>query len=120
MNKGYLKFLKSKDWQAIKEIYYSEDNPNRHCFICGVTENLNIHHLSYKGDPIANTWGLLDPTNLVILCYKHHMEYHKNLPEFMKKWTSNISPRRSKRFKYSEPGPVGWVKFGDRYFKAAH
>ena len=122
MKKGYIKFLKSKKWKRIKDIYYSEDNQdNRHCFICGSVKDLNIHHISYKGDLIEKTNGLIDPVNLVILCRNCHIQAHRDLVGFKNRWNKVVHPKSGKTSRYlqKEEG-IRWVRIGDVFVKAAY
>ena len=50
------------------------------CFICGATEPLIIHHLSYEGTP-AVSFRALREGRLILLCRKHHraVNYVNNL-----------------------------------------
>jgi len=129
MNKGYSKFLQSKTWEGVRSIYYGKENiEKKHCFVCGSSERLNIHHLSYKGDLVEKTFGLTDPINMVILCQKCHLEAHRNPKMFEIRFNKTIHPitfkekitRKEKR-KLKEIGerPVRWIRIGDNFIKAA-
>jgi hypothetical protein len=45
------------------------------CLICGLTEPLVIHHLSYKKTPTTSLKALKQDT-IVLLCRKHHRPIH--------------------------------------------
>lgn len=59
---------------AVKQIL----DENHECFICGAKENLDIHHIkqckSYNEE-------FHNPNNIIVLCHKHHLDYHHRYPE---------------------------------------
>lgn len=64
----YNTYLKSEHWKKRRAgaLYKA----NFHCQCCGETENLQVHHLSYK-----NIWHELD-NDLKVVCRSCHMDIH--------------------------------------------
>lgn len=67
---SYAEYLKSEEWQrikrkALKREFYSK------CLKCGATENLELHHRSYKW---IGTKSAMQ--GLVPLCRTHHQQIH--------------------------------------------
>ena len=59
-----------------KEIYEQVYNRDKgQCRICGTTQNLHLHHIKYRSErrDLIN-----EPSNLIMLCAKHHQEVHSN------------------------------------------
>ena len=68
--KNYKEFLKSDRWKEIRIKIWQSDIPKR-CYICGATEHLQVHHLSYK----RLFYG--DLRDVVFLCREHHEKVHE-------------------------------------------
>lgn len=68
--KTYKDFLKSEYWKIIKARVMKRDGYK--CIICGATENLEIHHNTYKH--YKQEYRKLKC--LDTLCRKHHNEAH--------------------------------------------
>ena len=69
MNKyQYQDFLNSSEWIKLRNIYKNDSNTS--CWICGSKDEINLHHFIYQKKL------LLDPTNIVSLCAKHHYLLH--------------------------------------------
>lgn len=47
---------------------------DKHCRLCGSTNNLVVHHIKQRKDHPEQTW---DPDNLTTLCKKCHSEIHR-------------------------------------------
>lgn len=69
IRKNYTKYLQSKHWQRVKERYMKSKRPKR-CYLCGTTENLHLHHRTYK------RLGQEYLRDLTMLCAKCHSEIH--------------------------------------------
>ena len=67
---SYRKFLQSNYWRMIKKIILKRDKNS--CIICGKTENLEIHHSTYKHHKNEH----LHLEDLSTLCHSHHYEWH--------------------------------------------
>lgn len=71
----------SKLWDDTKYKYAfntTVNNLKQECFVCRTKKNVGPHHLRHvkKSDELYS-----DESNIVILCEKHHREYHKQYPE---------------------------------------
>lgn len=106
-------------WRNFRADYYSNSNSEkRYCFICGTTKNLNLHHISYKGDKISGTFGLVDPVNILILCEKCHKTAHKKRKSsnhfnwVLKELIEVIPEKVRKKIKLSkkEKQLLSWIK----------
>lgn len=67
--KRYLKYadyLKSGHWKRVKERFKGSV-----CYVCGTSENIHVHHKTYKRK------GREPNKDLLPLCGKHHGELHK-------------------------------------------
>jgi len=60
----YSKFLKSPEWQVIREVVFARYG--KRCVCCGVTSPVQVHHLSY------DNWK--DVRRMRPLCTKCHQE----------------------------------------------
>lgn len=67
----YSEFLKSDHWLATKKKALSRKKSYGSCLFCGSTENLELHHTSYKW--IGTKHELC---NVISLCRDHHQEVH--------------------------------------------
>ena len=76
----YDQYLKSFHWKNIKRAYYSSRAP-KNCFICGATENLNLHHRTYK-----HLWKEIIGTHLNVLCRKCHLDVHFKYKKTPLRW----------------------------------
>lgn len=65
---NYSKYLESDNWKKIREQVLQRDNHK--CTVCGTTDNLVIHHISY--DNIGNE----KIEDLITVCEKCHNEIH--------------------------------------------
>lgn len=70
---SYEEYLESDEWKKIKKSIRSRKGAKwRYCNICGIDENLDVHHSSYK------VIGSINPGNTVkILCRDCHQELHE-------------------------------------------
>lgn len=66
----YDEFLKSAYWRKVRLAILKRDN--KHCCSCGSTDDLHIHHLTYK----HHLKELDNLDDLVTLCKKCHNEIH--------------------------------------------
>ena len=60
-------------WKFLGTIKKLKEKENR-CFVCGTTENIVPHHIrkaKQSNDDYYNE------NNIVLLCNKHHIQYHK-------------------------------------------
>lgn len=71
MNKAYQAFLASPEWAQTKAAHKDD-----HCYVCGATKDLHLHHLSYTLTYGTNPNALTHPLNLVTLCAVHHHKVH--------------------------------------------
>lgn len=84
MNQEYRKYLKSKDWQKKRRTKLTrQGGAKRRCAICGETENLDIHHLSYRRDLTK-----VKQCDLRILCRVCHDTAHELMRNGTLKFTS--------------------------------
>ena len=67
---NYKEFLKTEEWKQISQMVKERDGHK--CVICGSTENLNAHHISYDGD-------CLDENDIVTLCNRCHECLHDGI-----------------------------------------
>src|SRR5579859_5354533 len=72
-------YLKSPEWKQKREVILERDNHK--CKYCGSTENLQIHHKSYKN------WQNEREDELITLCSDCHAKIHN-------KNTLNKNPKR--------------------------
>jgi hypothetical protein len=89
---NYLEYLSSEHWKKLKDKYWHSKLP-KSCYVCHTTENLNLHHKTYKR--IGREW-LAD---LILLCKKHHQETHEHIKTTHAKYSS--AHRRIRR-KYNK------------------
>lgn len=68
MNKNYILYLKSEEWDIKRKNILKRDNYT--CVECGSKENLNVHHLTYRHRYEERSY------ELVTLCKKCHEEVH--------------------------------------------
>ncbi len=66
--KSYKRYINSKEWKEKSRLL----KKNKKCFICNSTENLNLHHLTYK------RLGIEIIQDFQILCKKCHEIVHFN------------------------------------------
>ena len=64
-------------WKLLGTIQKLKEKENK-CFICGSSENIVPHHLKQVKQTNNDYYS---ENNLVLLCDKHHHEYHKQYPE---------------------------------------
>lgn len=69
---SYEEFLNTAYWKCISK-YLKEIQP--HCQICGVKENLNIHHKTYKNHTKEHLLAVMQ-NDLEVLCEKCHKVEH--------------------------------------------
>src|SRR5271157_1626596 len=78
----YQRYLESPEWKALREKILNIRG--RECEECGLTEQLNVHHKSYKawGDLSGEGRGLQvkveNPENFLILCKDCHEGLHNS------------------------------------------
>jgi len=60
----YRNYLKSKHWDKTKK--YLAVIEDKECWVCGIKEHLQVHHLHYK------SLGYEDGSELIYLCSEHH------------------------------------------------
>ena len=82
---NYKKYLTTNYWKSLKESVIHRDQK---CMCCGLHENLEVHHLLYRGR--GNE--LLD--DLTCLCSSCHSKVHKYFPirHWSVKHTRNKKP----------------------------
>lgn len=65
-----------KNWNYFDRInkqFIKESIPGKKCYVCGTTEDLELHH------KIPRCLGGLDfVDNIIFLCTKHHKAVHSN------------------------------------------
>src|SRR6056297_3246105 len=66
-NKEYKKYIKSAKWQKKRILKLNEID---YCEMCGSTENLHVHHLTYEHFKNEHM------EDLQVLCKKCHMKVH--------------------------------------------
>ena len=64
-------------WKFLGTIQKLKEKENK-CFICGSTKNIVPHHIKQVKQ---NNPEYYSENNLVLLCDRHHHEYHKKYPE---------------------------------------
>lgn len=83
---NYYKYIESDEWYELREKCFERDEYV--CRLCGSSENLQAHHLSYE------RLGMNELSDLVTLCRKCHQAVHKHtiIKEFgnEKKSTDNL------------------------------
>jgi hypothetical protein len=67
----------SAQWRMVRAIWRGRHRNASVCFICGRTEEIDLHHLAYGRVGLAKDWSLLD--QLVPLCTDHHYEIEKRV-----------------------------------------
>lgn len=60
-------YINSPEWRAKKREFWNSDRP-RICYVCGTSNNLELHHLTYE------RFGQERLEDLVPLCRAHHQE----------------------------------------------
>ena len=60
----YLNYLQSETWK--KRRYAALERVEFKCELCGETDSLEVHHLTY------NRLGNEDPGDLIVICKGHH------------------------------------------------
>ena len=68
----YAQYLKSDHWLKISQ--ERKDMDDHHCQLCGSTDNLQVHHISYK-----RLWCEIVDLDLVTLCKTCHFMLHDAL-----------------------------------------
>ena len=66
----YSEYLKTPYWRAISN--HIKNKENNKCSLCGSTENLNVHHKTYKNKGVE----FLNENDLCCLCNKCHKKEH--------------------------------------------
>jgi 5-methylcytosine-specific restriction endonuclease McrA len=64
----YARYLKSAHWQIVRQ--RALPNAEHRCFYCGKTEQLDVHHLSYRRR------GCEFDEDLIVLCRQCHTDEH--------------------------------------------
>jgi len=91
MKGTYQQYLQSKDWQRKRRAKLGRSNgTKRRCGICGSTEQLDIHHLSYRKDLTK-----VKQCDLRILCRTCHNCAHDLMKAGVLKFSS---PDHNHRF----------------------
>lgn len=67
----YGDYLRTDHWRAIR--MGAIDRSRGHCQLCGKTEQLHVHHNSYKN------LGEERPEDLIVLCQGCHKKFHDNV-----------------------------------------
>lgn len=97
---SYQEYLLSNEWKNIKDKVRNRASRKwKFCNICGCSENLDLHHSSYK------VIGLKDPGNTIKpLCRVCHNELHQ-LSKVNPEWSfyKTCGKIRSKRKKLGKP-----------------
>ncbi len=68
-----------RNWLKDQRVLYMKD---KSCFICGIKENLNIHHVDKFQKVSHNVWSWRkdkrekELEKCIILCEYHHREHH--------------------------------------------
>lgn len=65
----YHEYLKSPEWEALKNIFYKKYG--KYCCICKSTNNLNVHHRIYR-----KTFQDTVVEDLACVCAEHHQLIH--------------------------------------------
>ena len=96
--KRYIKFLNSNEWKHIRLRLFGERG--RKCEMCGETQNLHVHHLTYKrfGGKELNE-------DLQVLCDICHMTVH----------SKKSKPAKPNKRRYKNKNPVGVKKQNKEY-----
>lgn len=88
---GYRKYLESKHWMLLRKLLVKKDS---RCAICNeITNNLQLHHLSYE------RIGFEKEMDLLILCDSCHKLVHENGLKKIPKSAIQNSETKRKRFK---------------------
>lgn len=61
----------SSCWRLVRSTWHSRHQDAR-CFVCGRTDEIELHHLSYEALGYGPDWEIVD--QLVPLCTSHHHE----------------------------------------------
>lgn len=77
LSKNYAKFLKTSYWKKVRLLVFKRDGFK--CVICGSTENINVHHSTYKHH--FDELNHLD--DLITLCKNCHNEAHGIIPDYL-------------------------------------
>lgn len=67
---NYSAYMKSLGWSKRKAAYFQTHD--RSCIVCGTSERIHLHHLSY------DRLGCETDDDLRPLCEKHHAAAHEN------------------------------------------
>lgn len=86
--KFHKKYLKSKEFKAVKEYVLSRDGHK--CVVCGREDKLVCHHRCYKHLGEAN---LVEIEDCITLCKPCHLAHHRQ--PINKQWYSLNNPRNN-------------------------
>jgi hypothetical protein len=67
----YHSYIKSPAWKSKRE--NALKHHGRCCKVCGTSQNIGVHHLTYKN------LGNEKMEDLTVLCWEHHSEHHSDL-----------------------------------------
>jgi 5-methylcytosine-specific restriction endonuclease McrA len=84
--KGVRTRLKESERQKIRQAFLAgvraeRMNTTPYCKVCGTDLDLELHHIVKRSQGHGyrdGAFGVDDPTNLVLLCRKHHREAESN------------------------------------------
>lgn len=77
---------RSSHWPTVRK-HYLQGHPA--CEACGSRSDINVHHVvSFHTDPSKE----LDPTNLITLCRKHHLEIGHRCSDGHHNWGACSNP----------------------------
>jgi 5-methylcytosine-specific restriction endonuclease McrA len=77
---------RSSRWPTVRKHYLAK-HPT--CAACGSRKDINVHHVvSFHTDPTKE----LDPTNLITLCRKHHLEIGHRCSDGRHNWGECSNP----------------------------
>ena len=69
--RNYIKYLKGKEWKTKRRVFL--DKVGERCFLCGGSENIDVHHLTY--DNIFRE----KESDLIPVCRTCHKNIHKGV-----------------------------------------
>lgn len=75
----YTDYLNTDHWRDVKKHHYKLAR-RRHCYLCGSTSNLNVHHMLYKNKYGESFLNNENSGMLRTLCKDCHQLFHKYLP----------------------------------------
>lgn len=85
---SYQAYLMSEHWHRMRQTVFQRDG--FHCRVCGSTERLEGHHLSYC--------DLDDPKNVITLCHRCHRDLHEFWPEVRKSMSDGELKEAAKNY----------------------